>query len=166
MALGAFHTSDMHGDTRTHGQGTPGWEPTCSPAGGMPCAHGLCGLGTGCSQARTHKPSPKTSRCGWHSTEGQTGPCSRLTHGTAASLLWPHTSPGTWGQPHEVPPTLLKPSCQALQGQDVSSHCVRKGTTGQTLHSEGHLPAMASSTWSHRTEPGLKPFPCLPRSLV
>lgn len=73
---------------------------------------GFSGLGRGCSQARTHKPSPKTSRCGWHSTEGQTGPCSRLTHGGAASLPWPHTTPGREAQPHEVPPPLPQPSCQ------------------------------------------------------
>lgn len=91
---------------------------------------GFGGLGRGCSQTRTHKPSPKSSRCGWHSTEGQTRPCPRLTHGMAASLPWPHTTRrNPLAQPHEVPPTPMQPSCQLPRYQQPL--CWGKGTRGK-----------------------------------
>lgn len=46
----------------------------------------------------------------------------------------------------------LAANCQVLQGQDVGSTVLGKGNMGQRDHSEGRLPAMASSTCSHRTE--------------
>lgn len=47
----------------------------------------------------------------------------------------------------------LAANCQVLQGQDVGSHCAGEREQGAKRdHSEGRLPAMASSTCSHRTE--------------
>lgn len=127
---------------------------------------GFSGLGRGCPQAWTHKPKPKSSRCGGHCTEGQAGPCSRLTRGMAASFHGLTPSQEWAAQPHEVPPSSAA-NCQALQSQDVSSNCTgEREHRAERLHSEGCLAAMASSPCSHRTEPGLKAFPCLPRSLV
>lgn len=153
----------MGGSTQVTRTGTQAHTCREHQAGSPPAAQqyecrvpmGFGGLGRGCSQARTHKPSPKTSRCGWHSTEGQTGPCSRLARGGAASLPWPHTTPGREAQPHEVPPPLPQPSCQlpSAAGPRCPQHCAGEREHGAKRdHSEGRLPAMASSTCSHRTE--------------
>lgn len=95
---------------------------------------GFGGLGTGCSKARTHKPSPKTSRCSWHSTEGQTGPYSRLTHGTAASLPWPHITPGMGGsapQSASHPAAAQLPTAKHCRAKMSEATALGKGNTGQ-----------------------------------
>lgn len=101
---------------------------------------GFGGLGRERSQAQTHKPSPKTSRCSWHSTEGQTGPCSRLTHGMAASLPWPHITPGMGGsalQSASHPAAAQLPTAKRCRAKMSAATALGKGTWGRDFTVKG-----------------------------
>lgn len=100
---------------------------------------------------------------------------SRLAHAPGSLMEWLPvfhglTPPQEGGaQPHKVPPTPLQPNCQLPS--TAGPRCQQslhwgKGTWGRDFTVKAIFLPWPPAICSHRTEPGLKALPCLPRCLV